>query len=402
MSTTAMSRAAELFVTDRATNRVLSFDEETGDFLRVVTATGLDVPSGMTFGPAGFLYVTNVQGGPFGTVASVVRVDPVDGTTTPFITDVIGAGGISYHAPSNTFFVSEFAQMGVSDGNEVHRFDASGNLLQTIGTGSAATGRAGMTFDDDGNLYVSETNYFGAVGSVLKYAAPEGNPLDDYATAATTFASGAIVSLALPYPPSGFNGLTFDDNGNLFVASLTGQAFVKFLVSGGEVVQGLQFGEHVPYPSGVLIGGDGNILVSSLGNDRLTDPFYPNQLFPGNITRYNDFFFATSPFLVGDANGDTVVDDADLAILQDAYGTPYNTLANADFDGDFDTDGRDFLAWQRGFGNSGISGAFQPTAMASYLPLAAAISIPEPSTLALLSLALCAMSRQRKPADFST
>jgi hypothetical protein len=36
--------AAELFVADRATNRVLSFDEATGDFVRVVTATGLDGP----------------------------------------------------------------------------------------------------------------------------------------------------------------------------------------------------------------------------------------------------------------------------------------------------------------------------------------------------------------------
>ena len=43
--------AAELFVADRATDRVLAFDEATGEFLRVVTATGLSVPSGLTFGP---------------------------------------------------------------------------------------------------------------------------------------------------------------------------------------------------------------------------------------------------------------------------------------------------------------------------------------------------------------
>ena len=53
----------------------------------------------------------------------------------------------------------------------------------------------------------------------------------------------------------------------------------------------------------------------------------------------------------GDANLDSVVDNADLAIWQDQYqGVATPTPSYGDADGDGDVDGRDFLAWQRGFG----------------------------------------------------
>lgn len=386
ITSTTTARAAELFVADRANERVLSFDEETGDFLRIVTDQGLSQPSGMTFGPGGFLYVSNSAGFPGG-AASVVKVDPVTGATTPFITEVIGAGGVAYHAPSNTLFVSEFGNF---DGDEVFRYDAAGTLLQTLGTGSAPTARSGMTFDGAGNLYVSEFNIAG-VGSVLKYAAPVGDPSDPFAATGTTFASGADVTLAIPAPAAGFNGLAFDENGQLFVASLIGQSLIKFAVSAGTVVDGNPFGAPLPYPSGVLIGEDGNILVSGLGNDNPSDPFYGPATFPGSITRFNAIMFGSAPFLVGDVNRDTTVDGADLGAWQATYGTPYNPLANADLDGDFDTDGRDFLLWQRGVGNSGVTGPFQPTAMARYVPVFDIVSVPEPGTAILLTAALAGL-----------
>lgn len=388
---TGSTTAAELFVADRANERIVSFDERTGAFLRVVTSEGLAQPSGMTFGTDGFLYVSNSAGYPGGD-ASVVKVDPVTGATTPFITNVAGAGGIAYHQASNTFFVSEFLNF---DGDEVFRYDASGALMQTLGTGSAPTGRAGMTFDNAGNLYVSEFNIAG-VGSVLKYAAPTGAPTGPYSTTATTFASGADVTLAIPAPAAGFNGLTFDSHGDLLVASLIGQALVKFNVAGGQVQSGIPFGAPLPYPSDVLIGQDGNILVSGLGNDNPGDPFYGPETFPGSITRFNAIMFGSAPFLVGDANHNAVVDGADLAVWQATYGTPFNQMANADLDGDFDTDGRDFLLWQRGFGNAGVAGPFQATAMARYVPAAEIAPVPEPAAATLLLL-VAAVFAVRRP-----
>ena len=376
LSTATAIRGAELFVADRATDRILSFDETTGEFLRVVTDTGLSVPSGLTFGPGGFLYVSNLQSGFPGSAASVVKVDPVTGTTTPFVTDVAGAGGVAYNSASNTLFVAEFGNF---DGDEVTRYDAAGTLMQTLGTGTAATGRAGMTFDAGGNLYVSESNFSG-VGSVLKYEAPAGDPGDDYASTATTFASGADATLQFPAPAGGFNGLRFDSSGDLLVASLIGQSVIKYDVSGGVVTGGASYGPPLPYPSSVLIGADGNLIVTNLGNDNPSDPFWGPNVFPGELSRYNGV--SSVPLLGGDSNRDDVVDGADLALFQASYGVD----DGSDLDGDLDTDGQDFLFWQRGFGNQGIVGSFQPTAIVRYIPSADSVAIPEPAGLCLLSL----------------
>jgi hypothetical protein len=393
--TFAMSAsAAELFVADRATNRVLSFDEVTGNFLRVVTSTGLDEPSSLTFGPGGYLYVTNLQSGFPGAAASVVKVDPVTGATTPFVENVIGTGGVAYHAASDTLFVSEFGNF---DGDEVFRYDGSGTLLQTLGTGSAATGRTGMTFDSAGNLYVSEANFTlqsAAPASVLKFDAPQGNPLGNYSTTSTTFASGNDAVLSFPSLASGFNGLAFDSNGDLFVASLVGQSLIKFDVEEGVVVSGNSFGAPLPYPSGVLMGADGSILVSSLGNNNPDDQIFGEFLFPGYITRFNPIFTSNTQFLIGDQNFDTVVNEADLGYWQTKYGEAFDftfpglAAVNGDLDGDFDTDGRDFLLWQRMYGNAGVSGPFLPVGMARYEPQLAMGSVPEPASAMLCAMAL--------------
>jgi hypothetical protein len=56
--------------------------------------------------------------------------------------------------------------------------------------------------------------------------------------------------------------------------------------------------------------------------------------------------------LSADFSGNNVVDADDLAIWQANYGTVNTaTQSQGDADDDFDVDGRDFLAWQRQFGN---------------------------------------------------
>jgi hypothetical protein len=86
---------------------------------------------------------------------------------------------------------------------------------------------------------------------------------------------------------------------------------------------------------------------------------------------------AFAPTVTGDFNGDGIVDGGDLSAWQSAYGqSPL-----ADSDGDGDSDGNDFLAWQQNVGAS----LPQPTA-----------AVPEPATLAGLTLALGASALARR------
>lgn len=85
-----------------------------------------------------------------------------------------------------------------------------------------------------------------------------------------------------------------------------------------------------------------------------------------------------------DFNGDGNVDGSDLAIWKTAFGIN----ASADADGDGDSDGADFLVWQRSLSPTGAAAVNTATAQ----------PVPEPSTYAMLAIALagiCAMRRTR-------
>lgn len=82
---------------------------------------------------------------------------------------------------------------------------------------------------------------------------------------------------------------------------------------------------------------------------------------------------------VADFNEDTFVNGADLVMWKDAFGLN----ANGDADGDNDSDGADYLVWQRNFGATSAGGTLT--------------TIPEPTTLTLLvgsaGLMICARRR---------
>ena len=80
----------------------------------------------------------------------------------------------------------------------------------------------------------------------------------------------------------GANGLAFDAGGDLYVASLFGQSVVKFDLESGSVV-GSSVVAQTAYPSSVLIDTDGNMLVTSLGNNNPSDPIYPRLVSRGGL-----------------------------------------------------------------------------------------------------------------------
>lgn len=100
----------------------------------------------------------------------------------------------------------------------------------------------------------------------------------------------------------------------------------------------------------------------------------------GGIYQIDNFRVLSTIALDADFNGDEVVDANDLTAWKIA--TVAHTAAG-DADNDGDSDGNDFLIWQRELGNGAAA-----TALAS--------AVPEPTALLLAGLAACACRRRRR------
>lgn len=103
-----------------------------------------------------------------------------------------------------------------------------------------------------------------------------------------------------------------------------------------------------------------------------------------------NFASMPGPVFASDFNGDGMVNSGDLTIWKMNFGKMPATLADGDANGDGKVDGADFLLWQQ------QNGSMFPA-------VAAAGSVPEPSTLALGLLALLPLGRRlstrRGPCD---
>ncbi len=86
---------------------------------------------------------------------------------------------------------------------------------------------------------------------------------------------------------------------------------------------------------------------------------------------------------IADFNGSGSVTQTDLGTWKTGFGSLAGTFASGNLDGDGDTDGVDFLIWQRQLG------ATVPTTTA-------AGAVPEPASIAMLVIALAALSRGRR------
>jgi hypothetical protein len=377
-SASAHAAGAELIVADQASDRILVFDAESGAYKRTLWSTEDRVqPAAMSFGPGGDLFFANRLSG------DVLRIAHADlgGTNvsaSPFAT-VAFPGSMAYHAGTDSLLVGEFGVYpGGPLGDEIFVFNGAGALQATLTL--PQVGIAGLAFSSAGDLYAS--GFFtspAAAGRVYKFSGPPSW------TSQGPFAPD-------PYPWAelqGAAGIAFDSAGDMLVAGLiTANAgdVVKFgLDALGQLVGQQRVGDFIPFPSGLLMLPGDELLVTSLG-------FGPSS---GSLYRFNPATGARSILLAGDFNEDNVVDAADLGQWQTNFET--GALADADFDGD--SDGDDFLAWQRGLGNTGAPDLFSPSAVVYYEP-PATTPTPEPAAFTLLaaSAAMLASSLRRSRA----
>ncbi len=205
-----------------------------------------------------------------------------------------GPSGLLFDAANNRLFVST---LGNADSTTVNIFNSSGASLGSI-SGGPAGGRTGLALDGSGNLLVNSFNTDGfapnggETGAVLKFNGPNFATFNTVKAGDGTY-NNELFGGAIPVNLAGMNGLAFQGN-SLFTASLFGQEVLKLDAATGAVqaVIGTQFtgNQALPptaYPSGLLIDGSGNLLVTTLGNNNPNDPIYGQFTFPGSIQKFS-------------------------------------------------------------------------------------------------------------------
>ena len=313
------AQAAELLVSDRATSRVLAFNPTTGAFSRVLVGqdpTNLFSPAAMAIGFGGDLFVAS-QG-----TGKVLRYDINTGAPkgitpgSPVFADLgitTGPAGLLFDSVNSRLFVSE---LGNADSTTVVSLNSSGANIGSITAGPAA-GRAGLALDTAGNLYVSSFNTGGfapnggETGAVLKFSGANFSNMQSLIAGNGTY-NDNFFNGVIPITVAGMNGLALQGTGPLYAASLFGQEVLNINASTGAVqnVIGTQFlpnGNQLSptaYPSGVLLDGSGNLLVTTLGNNNPNDPIYGTFTFPGSVQKFNASTGAFLGVLV--ANGDAL------------------------------------------------------------------------------------------------
>ena len=228
----------DLYVSEASGDRVLQFDGPTGALAGTfASGGGLDMPTGLAFGPNGNLFVVS---------NGTKEVIEYDGATGALIGTFASWDGLDF--PMGLAF-SRGGNLFVSSMNsdELVQFDgATGDFVQVISDGGLS-GPRGLTIDPNGSLFVANHNgdevleYDGATGAFIgpfTYDAWLANPTD----------------------------VTFGPNGSLFVSATdtgevieydgtTGERLGTFAVTGP--------GGWIAGPYGVTFGPDGSLYVNT-------------------------------------------------------------------------------------------------------------------------------------------
>jgi autotransporter-associated beta strand protein len=197
-------------------------------------------PAGMAVGSGSDLFVTSQYTG------QVLRYDWKAGQYADvFAANLYAPGGLLYDRENNSLYVSEFGQF---DGKTIVRYNATtGAEIARFGATAPGQGRSGMALGADGKLYVSNFNEC----TVTRFDPANNYAAEPFATVPSYF---------------GINGVAFDRNGNLNVAGMMPTSVYQFNAAGAATAVG-SFSAGMYFPSGLVLDADGNLLVTSMGND---------------------------------------------------------------------------------------------------------------------------------------
>jgi sugar lactone lactonase YvrE len=221
-----------------------------------------------------------------------------------------------------------------SSGDTVSKFSSSGAYLSSIGNSSNLRFPWGLAIDSLDNLYVA--NYKGYNISKFDYSGNHINNIDlDY------------------YMPW---GLTVDSSYNIYVAN---SGFVSKFDSSGNHIANIS--ENLGYASSVTLDSSGNLYVSNYAGS-----------YAYSINKYS-----SSGRLLSTIRDRSL--DGPFSLAFDSSGNLYVSNHTGRSISKFSPSGKFLLSWSTGADNPTFL-AFKP------------VSVPEPSTYALATIAVCIMT----------
>jgi sugar lactone lactonase YvrE len=173
------------------------------------------------------------------------------------VLDVAGSSplllGLAFHPTSGELLVIDFGGKQVLSVNPV-----TGAATQFASIpGGAAAGPNALTFDDDGNVYVSDS-FQGVIWKIL----PSGGNADSWASSSLLTTSGV--------PPFGANGIAFNrDRSAMFVANTGNDTIVKIPVDNGEPGDPVVFVNSINGADGLIMDDDDNLWVAANQADEI-------------------------------------------------------------------------------------------------------------------------------------
>lgn len=284
---------------------LLAFDAaawERGKVERFATLpAGAPGPEGITVDRNGDVYVTgfNPTGAGTGSVfvfdndGELKRVLQVTGSSSALL-------GIAFHPDRHELLVLDIGQA------RVHRVNPLTGAASTFSQAPAGSGLNALTFDRDGNVYISDS-----FRGIIWRTGPTGGDL-------VSWASDALLTVSFPpfgFPPFGANGLDFDRRETaLFVANTGNDTIVRIpVISGGAAGKAEVFTNSINGADGVLIDRNDNIWVcanqadeivvldktgkaiSKLGDFNGVRNGSPvGLLFPASLARHGDWIYITN------------------------------------------------------------------------------------------------------------
>jgi hypothetical protein len=348
--------------------------------IEAASVTGTDIElrdSGPAFGFTGTVRATNNN-----TVfANGFALDFNPGSTL-----VLASGG-KYRSTSSTDIGGT-----VSVGGDGASIEVENNSFLTFQSTSVTTMGSNLQLVNN-NINIDAGATFSGAGAVV---IPDGSHL----VADNLADIGVLLNMQGAFRPGNSDGIARVDlfdyqqagTGQLFV-DLTGTGLNQFdrLVASGDVVVDGYLNIDIDGPFVPALGNTFNIITGNSVSGEFD--FADVSGMPAGLTFHIEYLpnavqlqVVATPLFSADFDNDGDVDSTDLSIWRGAF--DLNQLGDAD--GDNDSDGADFLAWQRQLGSAPA--------------VSAADAVPEPGALPLLSMACCAVALRavRRPFDGAT